>query len=179
MSTEARRLARDLFDAYNPYEGSGFENHCLRVAAFAELALERAGLHMNPDRVHLLAMVHDLGLLSDRDAGANYLERSWALFEREMNARGCPEFADELARECLVFNHRVGKVPNLRPEAEAFRKAVWIEHTFGTRRYGLPASRVREIRRTLPRDNFNAVMADFWRRVLLHEPRTVVDGIFF
>jgi hypothetical protein len=175
----AKQLGDDLFDAYNIYDGEGFRNHNLRLAAFASALLEIRGLPFDEERTHLLAMVHDLGLISPVDRGADYLDRGWRLLQRESAERGCPQFADELSYECLRFNHRLRPVTGLDPRAEAFRAAVWVEHSFGRRRHGLSQELVREVFRKHPRDNFSYVMADFWQRVLLHEPRTVVKGIFF
>jgi hypothetical protein len=178
LQDDARQLGNELFEQYNIYEGEGFRNHNLRLAAFADALIEARGLTMNPGRTHLLAMAHDLGLISEADQGADYLLRSWALLERECKARGLEQLADSTAFECVRFNHRLSPVPNLDPRAEAFRCAVWVEHSFGAKRFGLPRELVRGVFRRYPRDNFNAVMADFWRRVLLHEPTTVIRGIF-
>ena len=175
----ARALGDTLFERYNIYEGEGFRNHNLRLAAFADALLDLRGLDLCTERTHLLAMVHDLGLISERDQGEDYLMRSWALLEREAKEAGCEEFADELSFQCVRYNHRMMKVPQLDPRAEAFRCAVWVEHSFGAKRYGLPRPLVDSIFDRYPRDNFNRVMADFWRRVLLHEPKTLARGIFF
>jgi hypothetical protein len=131
--------------------------------------------------LHALAMVHDLGLLSPEDQGVNYLERSMALFHREFPARkfGLTPHEQRVADECLLYNHRLLPVPGLSAEAEAFREAVWIEHSRGHYRAGLDRSVVREVFTAFPRDNFNWVLADFARRVLVREPWTVVNGIFF
>ena len=178
LQATAHRLGDELFERYNIYPGEGFRNHNLRLAAFADALMRARGLDMSPGRTHLLAMAHDLGLISESDRGCDYLLRSWSLLERECKARGLEALADVTAFECVRFNHRVHAVPNLDPRAEAFRCAVWIEHSFGAKRFGLPRALVREVFRRYPRDNFNAVMADFWRRVLLHEPKTVIRGIF-
>ena len=177
-SIRARSLGDKLFDEYNIYPGEGFRNHNLRLAAFANALMKAKGLQLEPGRVHLLAMVHDLGLITPHDRGADYLERSWTLLERECNTRGCWQYADELSFQCLRFNHRISAVPGLDPRAEVFRAAVWIEHSFGVRRYGLSRAFVQGVFRTHRRDNFSHVLADFWRRVLLHEARTVTNGIF-
>lgn len=178
-SRTAHSLGEKLFDEYNIYPGEGFRNHNLRLAAFANALIKAKGLELEPGRVHLLAMVHDLGLISSHDRGADYLERSWMLLQRECTTRACPELADELSFQCLRFNHRLSAVPGLDPRAEVFRTAVWIEHSVGARRYGLSRDFVQGVFRTHPRANFSRVMADFWRRVLVHEPRTLAKGIFF
>lgn len=69
--------------------------------------------------------------------------------------------AASVVDECLLYNHRIRPAPGVGPEAECFRRAVWVEHTLGARRYGLGWSAVREVFRELPRDNFDAVLFDF------------------
>ena len=46
-------------------------------------------------------------------------------------------------------------------------------------RFGLSPTEVAAIKRALPRDNFDRVLVDFTRRVVLSEPHTLVRGIFF
>ena len=64
-------------------------------------------------------------------------------------------------------------------QADAFRRAVQIEHTHGIIRFGLDAAPVRAVFERYPRGNFDRVLLDFTWRTLRREPWTIVNGIFF
>jgi len=168
-----------LFDEVSPYEGDGLRNHCLRLRDLTDLLLRRDRLPMDRPLLHMVAMVHDLGIVRPEETGKNYMQRSAALFERTARELGLEAGQRQLARQCLLYNHRVRPVPGVPPQAERMRRAVWIEHTLGLRTFGLPRAEVREVLRRHPRLDFDHVLADFTRRVLLHEPTTLVRGIFF
>ncbi len=124
-------------------------------------------------------MVHDLGLVSEQDRGDNYLQRSQALFRRETRELDLDPGEASAIDESLLYNHRLRRTAGVCLEAECFRRAVWIEHTRGLRRFGLPHGSVRQVFAELSRDNLDRVLLDFARRVLVAEPWTLVDGVFF
>ena len=178
LVTPIRARADEIFERVSPYPGFGFRNHCRRLWHFTCMLMEREGIEFDQDVAYLVAMLHDLGIVSEQDEGHCWPQRSRALFERE--TRDLELGVDqELLTECLVYNHRVLKVPNLKPAAECFRKAVWIEHARGFRSYGLDQSKVRSIYQEYPRGNFDRVLLDFTWRVLRREPLTIINGIFF
>lgn len=166
-----------LFGRLSPYEGEGLLNHCLRLHRFVELLMSQRGLSLRPGLGYFIAMVHDLGLVAETE-GESYLLRSLALFERETADVALSMEERRIAEEALLFNHRFQAVAGLSAEAECFRQAVWIEHSRGWRRYGLSKHQVRRVFAELPRANLDRVLADFTRRVVLHEPRTLWRGIF-
>jgi hypothetical protein len=173
--------AVSVFRRLNRYSGVGLQNHCLRIETFARLLLERRGHPVNLPLLRAITFIHDLGLLAPEVEGVNYLQRSRALFHRELPARafGLSRHDELVVDECLLYNHRVLPVPGLSDEAVAFRQAVWIEHSFGLRRYGLDHDEVRDVFLRYPRDDFDRVLFDFTRIVLFREPWTIVNGIFF
>ena len=173
--------AEEVFSRVSCYRGEGLKNHCLRIAAFTGMLLQHRSVAMAPQLVHALSLMHDLGLLAPEVQGEDYLQRSRALFHRELPLTMFPRSAHEqrVADECLLYNHRLLPVPGLSAEAEAFRDAVWIEHTLGARRHGLDRGDVRAVFTRYPRADFDSVLLDFGRRVLAREPWTIVDGIFF
>lgn len=172
-------FADRLFDRHNVYPGPGFRNHCLRLYALVLLGAEREQLSVEPDLVYLIAMAHDLGLLSTGESGANYLERSVSLFHRETRELALSGAERALAEECILYNHRLLAPRGLSPLANLFRKAVWIDHSRGLLRFGLQRSDVRDVFVRHPRADFTRVLVDFARRVLRGEPETIVRGIFF
>ena len=171
-------LADETFESTSPYEGIGFRNHCRRLFHFATMLMEQQGIELPHDLAYLVAMVHDLGIVSEQDRGDNYLQRSRALFHRITKDVALPDVDPSLVDECLLYNHRVLPVANLSPAAECFRKAVQIEHTRGYVRFGLPKAPVRALFKRYPRGNFDRVLLDFTVRTLKREPRTLVNGIF-
>ena len=172
------RKADEVFDRTSPYEGDGLRNHCRRLFHLASLLMEKRGLSLDPGLAYLIAMIHDLGLVSEQDEGVNYLRRSLALFHRETRGMALPEADPELLEQCIVYNHRVLPVPGLAPVAECFRNAVMIEHSRGLLRFGLPREAVKPIFQAYPRDNFDRVLLDFTWRTIRREPLTLVHGIF-
>lgn len=174
-----RARADAVFEATSPYRGSGFRHHCKRLHRFAAKLLARERLAFDLDVAYVVAMWHDLGLVSERDQGHNYLQRSRALFHREVAGLDLRGTDPTVLDECLLYNHRVLPVPNLSREAECFRKAVIIEHSRGLVRFGLPRIEVDEVFAEYPRDDFDRVLLDFAWRTLRHEPITIVNGVFF
>ncbi|WP_437976670.1 hypothetical protein WMF11_05400 [Sorangium sp. So ce295] len=172
--------AQELFEELSPYRGDGLRNHCLRVFHFTMLLLERRRQKADPDLLHALAMIHDLGLLCPDERGGDYMQRSRSLFHRAFAAKSFELSPHDLrvADECLLYNHRLRPTPALCPESTAFRQSVWMDHSLGVRRYDLDVASVRDGFARYPRGDFNAVLLDFARRVLTREPWTLVDGIF-
>ena len=167
------------FDHRSHYEGDGLRNHSIRVYAFTRMIMEAQQIEFDDDAAFGIALFHDLGLTLPRGESATYMHRSLELFHQD-----CPELARRVDKtvlsECMLLNHRVFEVPNASPAAEAFRKAVWVEHSRGLKRYGLLSREsVQEVFRTYPRDNLDRVLLDFFWLTLRNEPRTITNGIFF
>lgn len=171
--------ADEVFERVSPYDGDGLRNHCHRLFHLTELLMATRRVEMDRDIAYAIAMWHDLGLVSRDDTGPNYLARSRALFERETARFDLNGAQSEVINECLLYNHRLLPVPNLSPQADAFRRAVQIEHTHGLLRFGLDAPAVKAVFNQYPRADFGRVVLDFAWRVLRHEPWTLVHGIFF
>lgn len=174
-----RAHADAVFEQVSPYSGFGFRHHCRRLFRFATMLLERDGLRLDYDVAYMIAMWHDLGILSERDEGHHYLQRSVALFERETRDLNLGETPPQILRECILYNHRLMPVPNLSPVAECFRRAVLMEHSRGFCRFGLDRASVAKVFEEYPRGNFDRVLLDFAFRTLRREPLSLVTGIFF
>lgn len=173
-----RQRIEALFAACVPYRGEGLRNHCLRLYGLAQALLAQRGLRVDDDLLCALALVHDLGLVSEDVPGDDYLQRTLALFAREGEALDLSAAEQELAEHCLLYNHRLRAPAALGPEAACFRHAVWIEHSRGLLTFGLPRAAVRAVFAQHPRADFDSVLADFARRVLGNEPRSLWRGIF-
>ncbi len=171
--------ADEVFERTSPYSGVGFRNHCKRLFTFTSMILANEGTALDTNLAYAIAMCHDLGLVSAQDQGYSYLHRSRALFHREMADLELGDTPREIIDECLLFNHRLLPVPNLSPQADAFRRAVQIEHTRGLLRFGLNKTEVNKTFDEYPRGNFDRVLLDFTWRVAKREPWTLIKGIFF
>lgn len=174
-----RETADAVFDRVSPYDGDGFRNHCRRLHRFATMLMRARGLEPNVDVAYMIAMWHDLGLVSEQDEGENYLRRSHALFLRESAGLDLQGVDPKVIEECMVYNHRLLPVKGVAAEAECFRRAVIVEHSHGLKSWGLPRDAVREVFADLPRGNFDRVLVDFTWRTIKREPKTLVRGIFF
>lgn len=179
MQAVLARHADEVFQRVSPYEGVGFRHHCKRLFRFATMLLEQEGLSFDSDVAYAIAMWHDLGLVSERDEGSNYLERSRTLFHRESQGYDLHGIEPRVIDECLLYNHRLLPVPNLSQPADCFRRAVIIEHSRGSIRFGLDRHAVRAVFHEYPRGNFDRVLLDFTWRTLRREPVTLVTGVFF
>lgn len=171
--------ADEVFERVSPYEGTGFVHHCRRLFTFTSMLMQHRGVSFDPALAYFIAMVHDLGLLSEQDQGSNYLRRSLALFHRETADLELPAADPEVVEQCLLYNHRVLPVPGLSDAAECFRNAVMIEHSRGHLRFGLRSTVIDPVFEAYPRGNFDRVLLDFTWRTLSREPLTLVRGIFF
>jgi len=176
-----RELADDIFARHNPYSGTGFLHHCQRLYAFTRLLMLHRRIEFPAELTYLLAMVHDLGLVSSEDAGANYLRRTVSLFWRESSGHQTylSNHDPRLLEACLLYNHQFKKIGNNQSPAEAFRCAVWVEHSRGHLTFGLDSLTVKQVFRRYPRDNLDKVLIDFFWRTLRREPSTIIRGIFF
>lgn len=171
--------ADEVFERVSPYDGDGFRNHCRRLFHFTELLMAKTHAEMDRDVAYAIAMCHDLGIVSRDDTGPTYLARSRSLFERETAGFDLHGAQATVIDECMLYNHRLMKVPNLSDQADAFRRAVQIEHSRGLLRFGLEQGDVTAVFGRYPRGNFDRVLLDFTWRTLRREPWTIVNGIFF
>jgi hypothetical protein len=171
--------ADEVFARVSPYDGDGFKNHCRRLFHLTELLMAKTHADMDRDVAYAIAMCHDLGIVSRDDTGPTYLARSRALFHRETAGFDLHGAQDRVIDECMLYNHRLLPVPNLSGQADAFRRAVQIEHSRGLLSFGLERDAVRAVFDRYPRGNFDRVLLDFTWRTLRREPWTIVNGIFF
>ena len=171
--------ADEVFARVSPYDGDGFKNHCRRLFHLTELLMAKTHAAMDRDVAYAIAMCHDLGIVSRDDTGPTYLARSRALFHRETAGFDLHGAQATVIDECMLYNHRLMAVPNLSGQADAFRRAVQIEHSHGLLRFGLDRDAVRAVFDRYPRANFDRVLLDFTWRTLRRVPWTLVNGIFF
>ena len=173
------REGEALFHRLSPYPGDGLIHHCRRLHRFALLLLEQEGVEVDPDIVYLVAVTHDLGLVTDRSSAPSYVFRSHLLAREILDRVGEGGACREQVAEALLHHQRVFEPRGLGPLARAFRRAVRMDHSHGRIRYGLDHAPVRSIIREYPWENFSRVLVDFFWRIMRYEPVAVFRGTFF
>lgn len=145
---------------------------------FAQLHARELALTVDQELLHLAAMLHDLGLMVAPRPGTNYLTRTLELARSELSDAELDDDQWKLLEESLLYNHAMRPPHRLVPQAEAFRRAVFTEHSHGTRRFGVPKADVAEVYDRIAWENFSAVLADFIWKTTVFEPTTIAQ-IFF
>lgn len=171
-------IADKIFQKYNIYDGEGERNHCLRLIEFALLHRKKMQVSFDDNLLYLAAMLHDLGLMVPITKGSDYLSRSVDIAHHELDSLGFDEKTWESLEFCLLYNHSIKPQKKLDALSEAFRRAVFTEHTRGVHRFGLPRREVKAVFRAIPYDNFAKVLADFIWKTTVYEPKTL-PKIFF
>lgn len=174
-------IGDSIFGKYNCYPGDGERNHCLRLVDFARLHLKLNGQQADEGLLYLAAMLHDLGLMVQLRPGTNYLTRTVEIAHDELDELDDLDLSDEtweILEDCLLYNHAFTPPHELSHLAEAFRRAVFTEHTHGVRRFGVSRRDVRSVFKDNPWDNFGVVLADFVWKTTVFEPASI-RSIFF
>lgn len=162
-----------IFERYNIYPGQGERNHCLRLIEFALLHGREMNVRLDGELLHLAAMLHDLGLMVNVEPGTNYLTRTVDVARKELEDAELDEEQWKVLEDCLLYNHALRPPYRLPSLAEAFRRAVFTEHTRGARRFGVSRRLVKAVFREIPWENFNSVLADFVWKTAVFEPKTI------
>lgn len=155
LETHAASLGGD-FTAYR--------NHACRVLhlSAAIAGVDGAGL----ERLAVAAVFHDLGIWV---AGTfDYLEPSAALAAEWLGTHGRADAIDEVV--AMIRNHHKVTAWTGRPDwlVEPFRRADWIDVTYGVRRFGLSRSILRALAEEWPDAGFHRRLVQLtlarWRR---------------
>ncbi len=157
LAAHAEVIGRDLI---------GYRHHVYRVVNLA-IALAPP----TPDVVDRLAVAgvfHDLGIWTD--GTFDYLAPSIALATSWLHEAGRTEWTAEIA--AMITDHH--KITSSRAPAEwlvePFRRADWIDVTFGIRGFGLGRARVGAIRRAWPDEGFHRRLVELSARRLVTHP---------
>ncbi len=173
INGDFEKLGDDIFDKYNCYPGDGERNHCLRLIEFARLHARQMNADLDPGLTHMAAMLHDLGLMVALRPGTNYLTRTVEITKKELLDCDIDDQTWSVLEESLLFNHAMIPPHSLAPPVEAFRRAVFTEHSRGLQRFGVSRHAVKGVFRAVPWANFTAVLADFIWKTVIFEPTTI------
>jgi hypothetical protein len=142
----------------------GYRGHVYRMLNFC-LALSPQDTD-GVDKLAVAAAFHDLHVFESFD----YLGPSAASAARFLRNSGRKQWLPEVA--AMIGSHH--KLTGYRDEfaglVEPFRKADWIEMSFGLFRFGLPAAYVKQVRRAFPISAFypRAVLGSAFRWIIRH-----------
>jgi hypothetical protein len=133
----------------------GYRNHVYRVANLAVCLHDGAATDPSVlERIAVAAVHHDLGIWTR--GTFDYLQPSIDLATAYLESEGRPEWIDEVAT-MIAEHHRLtpyrGSAGAL---VETFRRADWIDVTFGVRTFGLPRRFVRALQARWPNAGFHA-----------------------
>jgi hypothetical protein len=149
----------------------GYRNHVYRVINLC-LAVARD----NPfelEQLAVAAVFHDLGIWTDHTF--DYIAPSVALARAHLAARGMADWAPEI-EAMIVDHHKVTSSRSHPPSlVESFRRADWIDVTWGLRRFGVPRPFIATVRDTWPDAGFHRRLVElgvnrFWNHPLSPPP---------
>jgi hypothetical protein len=164
-------IVDEVLAAHRPFLGADFmayRNHVYRVTNLcARFAPDDM---VSREKIAIAAAFHDLGIWTD--CTFDYLEPSVRLATAYLARSGREHWAGEIA-EMIREHHklspyRVGALPLVEP----FRRADWIDVTFGLCRFGLSRAFVREIYRLWPGAGFHWRLFQLFLGRLRTNPRT-------
>jgi len=128
-----------------------YRNHVYRISnlCLAIMGDSRGEL----EKIAVAAVFHDLGIWTNHTF--DYIAPSVALAREYLAARGMAEWIPEI-EAMIVDHHKVtSSRPNPRSLVESFRRADWIDVTYGMRRFGLPRRFIAATAATWPDAGFH------------------------
>lgn len=151
-------LLDEVLDAHNSALGGdhdAYRNHTYRVANFCHaLGVDAPEAQ---EKAAIAAAFHDLGIWTDRTF--DYLVPSAKLAQEHLVGTGRLEWGPEI--EAMILEHHKLTAAPPAPSAlvETFRRADWIDVTFGARSFGLSRDVLRPIFDAFPDAGFHARLA--------------------
>lgn len=145
----------------------GYRGHVYRMLNFCQALAPRDG--EAADKFAVAAAFHDLYVFKSFD----YLGPSVEAAERYLHAAGKEHWLPEVSAMIVSHHKLTGYRGEYAEFVEPFRRADWVEMTFGVLRFGMARSFVRQVRRAFPVRAFypNAVLRSAVRWWLRHPLR--------
>jgi HD domain len=145
----------------------GYRNHVYRVVNLCLALMGERPVEL--EKLAIAAVFHDLGIWTNHTF--DYIAPSVTLAREHLAAGGMADWTPEI--EAMIVDHH--KVTSSRPNpqslVEAFRRADWIDVTFGLRRFGLPRPFVAAVGAAWPDAGFHRRLVQltldrFWKHPL-------------
>ncbi|MET0283349.1 MAG: phosphohydrolase [Polyangiales bacterium] len=142
------RHASALAEDFTPYR-----NHACRVVHVCAALAERELCDETLEKMQIAVAFHDLGIWTDRtfDYIAPSMQRAREYLYANKRVAWVPEI------DAMILEHHKLRKYSAQPGwlVEAFRRADWVDVTYGARSFGLPRSLVRDLFRRYPDHGFH------------------------
>src|SRR5689334_1236520 len=128
-----------------------YRNHVYRVA---NLCLAIGGDNrVDLEKIAIAAVFHDLGIWTNNTF--DYIAPSVALAREYLGARGMSDWTPEI--EAMIADHHKVTSSRANPHllVESFRRADWIDVSFGLRTFGLPRRCIAAVNAAWPDAGFH------------------------
>jgi hypothetical protein len=160
-------IVDEVLDIHAPelgHDRTAYRNHVYRVA---NLCVAIAGdARFDLEKIAIAAVFHDLGIWTKKTF--NYIAPSVALAREYVAARGMADWTPEI--DAMIADHHKVTSSQANPQSlvESFRRADWIDVTFGLRRFGLPRPFIAAVNAAWPDAGFHRRLVeltiDRWRK---------------
>ena len=128
-----------------------YRNHCYRVANLC--AAQSPGGAQQIEKIAVAVAFHDLGIWTD--GTFDYLQPSVRLARAYLAGPAKAEWEPEVS-EMILNHHKISRYgQNPAWLVESFRRADWIDVTWGVLRFGLPRRTIRKLYETWPDAGFH------------------------
>src|SRR5580765_3561130 len=132
----------------------GYQNHVYRIVNLCAEFVGRSEL----EKIAVAAVFHDLGIWTN--CTFDYIAPSIALAHNYLVARAREDWITEIER-MIADHHKITSEADPGSLVEVFRRADWIDVTWGLRGFGIPRSFVGRLFEAWPDAGFH------WRLVTL------------
>ena len=148
---------------YEPYR-----NHVYRVLNFCFAFHPCSEGSDDREKLVIAACFHDLGIWPDDVV--DYLAPSIELAKQYLIGAGKQAWSAEI--EMMIdLHHKFRKVTNCDcPLVEVFRKGDWVDASLGLRRFGLPRSYIRDVKKAFPNLGFHRNLLRLTMKQLRYHP---------
>ncbi len=130
---------------------TAYRNHVYRVANLSVAIAADAGSEL--EKVAIAAVFHDLGIWTNKTF--DYIAPSVGLARDYLEGRGMSDWTPEI--EAMIADHHKVTSSRTNPHllVESFRRADWIDVTFGLRTFGLPRRIIAAVKAAWPDEGFH------------------------
>ena len=147
----------DVLSDHAPALGDDFVPYRNHVYRIVNLCVAIAG-HSELEKIAVAAVFHDLGIWTNHTF--DYIAPSIALAHGYLVARTREDWTAEI-EGMIADHHKITPTADPHSLVEAFRRADWIDVTYGVRRFGIRRAFVGHLFATWPSAGFH------WRLVTL------------
>lgn len=161
-------IIEDILLKYKDILGMDYEkykNHVYRVFMFCQLIDENKN---NIDKYAIASAYHDIGIWTDHTF--DYLNPSIRNVEAYLHSIQRTEWIQEISL-MIEMHHKILDFKSKAPlTIEIFRRADWIDVSFGLIKFNLKKSDIYLVRKSLPNSGFHKFLLALLFKNLLNHP---------